>query len=532
MNDYNLLSEQAGSCFYTHLEQFEDLFSVLDFFPIPAEVFDSDGLSLFVNKEFLSFFKINDANKIVGKFNILKDTYINQRLGLTDYVYRVFSGEILSFCDLRVPYEEINIRYNNNSDSIAENDMHQDITCFPIFRKDKSILCIVALFMIKRVYQPRLDAMKAKTYIDTHWIDDFNQDKVAASAGLSPNHLTRLFKKFIGKTPYSYYKDLKLEKIKEALRDTMLSISEVFAKCGADYNGRFADAFKRIVGMTPTQYRKTVALNSYKNQEDESNVSRNMKNPEHSAKSSQSYSTEIEKQLFKIAELFPIPIQIFKINGDIIFINEAVLKMWNVKNSDQIIGSYNLLKDSFVNEQYGLKDYIRRAFQGEFVIIPDIKIPLESFWEWYKTRSTVYDIEAIYTDILNFPILDNSGRMIYMMSIFFTSRIYQGKSDAAKIREYLENHWKEEFDIEKLSQAVYLSPSQLSRLFKKSNGMTPFNYFQEFKINRLKEALRDKNLSVSEAFESCGFKYSGNRAVLFKKKVGMTPNEYRKNYGK
>ena len=237
---------------------------------------------------------------------------------------------------------------------------------------------------------------------------------------------------------------------------------------------------------------------------------------------------ELEEGLFQTAQLFPIPIQIFKRNGDIVFINEAVLKMWNVKDSSQIIGKYNLIRDPFANGQLELKDGIPKAFAGEVVLIPDVRIPLEDFWEWYKTRSPVYDIEAIYTDILNFPVLDGEGKMAYMVAIFFTSRIYQGNPEVARVKEYIENNWREEFDIESIAKAVCMSSSHLVRLFKKHTGMTPYSYYQEIKVNRLKKALRDKNLSISQAFLSCGFKYPGNFARFFKSQVGMTPSQYRK----
>jgi AraC-like DNA-binding protein len=159
-------------------------------------------------------------------------------------------------------------------------------------------------------------------------------------------------------------------------------------------------------------------------------------------------------------------------------------------------------------------------------------VPLESFWEWYKKRSDSYDIESIYTDILNFPVFSEDGKVMHIISVFLTSRIYQGNSDVTKAKEYLENHWREKFDIEKTAEVVHLSPSHLTRIFKKNTGMTPFSYYQELKVNKLKEALQDKNLSISEACASCGIEYHGNFAKLFKERVGMTPSLYQRTIGK
>ena len=513
--------KKDASSFHALLEDQDSLFSVLGLFPIPVEVFSPDGVCLFVNTVFIEIFHILDPSNIIGKFNVLQDPFINDRLGLTDYLQRVFSGEILSVYDVRVPFEEIDNRYLSQRGKPMEHEMYQDITSFPLLREDGTVAYVVTVFLTKRIYQSRMETIKAREYIDTHWLDDFDLDKIAKHSGLGRHHLVRLFKRFIGMTPYSYYQEIKVKKIKEALGDSNLSISEAFTSCGADYSGRFAEAFKRKIGMTPSEYRKTLQTGSCDSRQQSGQLK-----PFPTASISTVY--ELEERLFQTAELFPIPIQIFKRNGDIVFINDAVLRMWNIKDTSQIMGKYNLIRDPFANGQPELKDGIPRAFQGEIVLIPDVRIPLENFWEWYKTRNAVYDIEAIYTDILNFPVSGPDGQMAYMVSIFFTSRIYQGKSEVAKAREYLENNWREKFDIGKVAEAACLSPSHLVRLFKRHAGMTPYRYYQEIKVTRLKEALRDKNLSVAQAFLSCGFEYPGNFARFFKEQAGMTPSQYRK----
>lgn len=506
--------------FHTPLVRQNSLFSVLDLFPIPMEVFSPDGVCLFVNKVFLELFHIPNPSDIIGKFNVIQDPFISGKLGLKDYLECVFSGEILSVYDVRMPFGEIDNRYRSRRGNPIKHEMHQDILSFPLLHKDGTVAYVIMVFMTKRIYQSRLDAIKAKEYIDTHWPDDFDLDKIGDHAGLSRHHLTRLFKSFFGTTPYSYYREIKIEKISEALGDLTLNISEAFASCGADYSGGFAEAFKKKMGMKPSEYRKTL----------QADVCDNRKQSEQS-KPITAFNPilESEGQLFGVVELFPIPIQIFRRNGDIVFVNEAVLRAWNVKDTSQIIGKYNLIRDPFANGQPELKDGIHKAFQGETVLIQDVRIPLESFWEWYKTRSPVYDTSAIYTDILNFPVAGADGKMAYMVAIFFTSRIYQGKPEVAKAREYLENNWRAEFDIDSIAKAACISSSHLVRLFKRHTGITPHSYYQQIKVDRLKEALRDKNLSVAEAFLSCGFQYPGNFARFFNEQVGMTPSQYRKN---
>ena len=83
-------------------------------------------------------------------------------------------------------------------------------------------------------------------------------DEVAAAVNLSRYHFARIFKKQTGRTPYAYYLDVKIGRIKEKLHDNNLSISQAFAECGADYNGSIAKVFRKKVGMSPTEFRQSI----------------------------------------------------------------------------------------------------------------------------------------------------------------------------------------------------------------------------------------------------------------------------------
>ena len=123
MSDDDFSGGQSTFFLPMPLGQWASLFSVLELFPAPMEVFAADGLSLFVNKEFLTFFHMDDVKEIVGKFNILSDSYINGAMGLAEYLRRVFSGEILSLYDMRVPAEEFANRYKGDKSRLLESDI-------------------------------------------------------------------------------------------------------------------------------------------------------------------------------------------------------------------------------------------------------------------------------------------------------------------------------------------------------------------------------------------------------------------------
>jgi transcriptional regulator GlxA family with amidase domain len=83
-------------------------------------------------------------------------------------------------------------------------------------------------------------------------MEPYDNNSAADVAGLSKTHFIRLFKKHTGMTPHDYYINFKMNKIKEKLSDSNLSISQAFEACGIDYNGHFAKVFKKSIGYTPS----------------------------------------------------------------------------------------------------------------------------------------------------------------------------------------------------------------------------------------------------------------------------------------
>ena len=488
-----------------------DLFAVLERLPIPAEVFAADGSSLFVNQAFTEIFGI-DAGQVVGDLNVRTDPYLNDQMGLAGPLAGVFSGDTAILRDVRVPWEEIDQRHLVHGEVAAGLETYQDIACLPLRDVAGDLAYVVTLFVTRHVYEVHRAVLSARQYIETHWRDEFDLDLIAGHAGISRHHLSRLFRRFLGKTPYRHYQDVKIAQVQRALRDPGLTVSEAFASSGVAYAGGYARAFRRVLGLTPTQFRAGGA-------------------PADPATAVQSGAEaarpDDEDRMFRIVDLLPIPVQVFRSDGEAAFINQAVLRAWNLRDSRDIVGSYNLRSDPLVNDEHGLREYIERAFAGETVLVPDVRIPLETFWESYQKASPADDPGAIYTDILNFPVRDATGRLSHVMSVFLTSRVYRGRPEVARAREYLANHWREPFDVDVVADLVSLSSSQLGRVFKRETRQTLYGYYQEMKITRLKELLRNPELSVSQAFTACGLAHWGNATRFFKEKVGMTPTQYR-----
>jgi len=74
-----------------------------------------------------------------------------------------------------------------------------------------------------------------------------------------------------------------------------------------------------------------------------------------------------------------------------------------------------------------------------------------------------------------------------------------------------------------------LSPNYFGDLLKKETGKSPQEHIQLQLIEVAKEKMYDKNKSVSQIAYELGFEYPQYFSRLFKKCVGVTPNEYKEN---
>ncbi len=95
---------------------------------------------------------------------------------------------------------------------------------------------------------------RAKEYIDRHITERLTRDEIAESVFLSPDYLTRVFRRETGSSLMGYIAERKAEAAKKLLRDH--TVSEAAQILGYDNFGYFSELFKRKTGMTPSEYRR------------------------------------------------------------------------------------------------------------------------------------------------------------------------------------------------------------------------------------------------------------------------------------
>ncbi len=97
-----------------------------------------------------------------------------------------------------------------------------------------------------------------------------------------------------------------------------------------------------------------------------------------------------------------------------------------------------------------------------------------------------------------------------------------------KSRQYIEHNFAEALTVEQVAAHVSLSPSYFSHLFKDYTGMTFSAYLMDCRMDMAKKLLKKGGLSLAEIAQQLGYENQQYFSRVFKKKVGVTPGQYRK----
>jgi LacI family transcriptional regulator len=96
---------------------------------------------------------------------------------------------------------------------------------------------------------------RALHYIRRHATSNIRVIDVLSHVSLSRRALEHRFKKWLGHTPHEEIQRVRINRVKELLGDTELSIQEIADRTGYEYAEYMAAAFKRETGMTPSEFR-------------------------------------------------------------------------------------------------------------------------------------------------------------------------------------------------------------------------------------------------------------------------------------
>ncbi|MEY2884364.1 MAG: hypothetical protein RL490_2088 [Pseudomonadota bacterium] len=109
----------------------------------------------------------------------------------------------------------------------------------------------------RNVLAPRTLA-RLKAYITDNLGETVTLDNLAGVAGLSRYHLCRSFRDATGLPPHAWLTRARLDAARRLLRSSDLPVHIIAGRCGFASPNQFATSFRKAMGVTPTQYRRSV----------------------------------------------------------------------------------------------------------------------------------------------------------------------------------------------------------------------------------------------------------------------------------
>ncbi|MBZ9752554.1 helix-turn-helix transcriptional regulator [Deinococcus sp. HMF7604] len=100
---------------------------------------------------------------------------------------------------------------------------------------------------------------RVRDRIDRDYAQPLDVEALARSVNMSGGHLSRLFRRAYGESPYAYLMTRRIERAMALLQQGHLSVTEVCFAVGCSSLGTFSTRFTELVGMSPSAYRRARA---------------------------------------------------------------------------------------------------------------------------------------------------------------------------------------------------------------------------------------------------------------------------------
>ena len=126
-----------------------------------------------------------------------------------------------------------------------------------------------------------------------------------------------------------------------------------------------------------------------------------------------------------------------------------------------------------------------------------------------------------------------AGNVNYMLGIIYSNsrreafEISKIEESVNRAKLFIQENLQTDLSPMSIAENLQLNYGYFRRIFKQYTGFSPLHYILEMRILRSKQLLYTTELNSQQIAFDCGFEDSGYFCTLFRKKVGMTPLQYR-----
>ncbi len=179
--------------------------------------------------------------------------------------------------------------------------------------------------------------------------------------------------------------------------------------------------------------------------------------------------------------------------------------------SEEIYGSPNI---TFSNESFVVSHEIRMLLN---LFIDEIK------YDQFGRKFTIENLSMLIAGILTRELKHNFPLKAHNVP---EGKVYNIK----KVMDYMNENLASGISITSIADLAKMGRFGFIRSFKAHTGKTPYEYFLDIKIEKAKKMLMTNKYSITEISMICNFSSHSHFTSTFRKKTGVSPSEYRKNF--
>lgn len=168
---------------------------------------------------------------------------------------------------------------------------------------------------------------------------------------------------------------------------------------------------------------------------------------------------------------------------------------------------------------------VHSANLNEFNVVFDFPLDDETVRDIYAMHSAGKRNEANGYDVTGYFLLVMSR--VIKLSGNKKSNFTLAESYVEKAKRYIEDNYSFSISVSDVAYNLGLDRTYLYKLFIKYEGVSPCEYLSNFRLEKSREKLKDKAVSVSDVAVAVGFKDVAYFYRVFSKKYGTTPKKYR-----
>jgi transcriptional regulator GlxA family with amidase domain len=127
-----------------------------------------------------------------------------------------------------------------------------------ILTEDETTAALHRLLLGTDSLPPQTSALVKRTvlYLQQNYASPLSRREIADAIGVSENHLSRIFRRELGITPWDFLNRFRIKQARELLTQTDRSITSVALTVGFSDPAYFSRVFRKQVGMSPSAFRE------------------------------------------------------------------------------------------------------------------------------------------------------------------------------------------------------------------------------------------------------------------------------------